>query len=105
MVFRSFRLHCRRASFLFVSRLGCATAFCPYKGFRGQRFGLFCACGFVAFLGCFGLGFRWCLAVTHPLPTSFIFVCVSARLRYGFLSVYCGGSVGNVSAFFVPAVS
>ena len=25
MVFRSFRLHCRRASFLSVSRLGCAT--------------------------------------------------------------------------------
>ena len=51
------------------------------------------------------------MAVSHPLPTSFIFVGVSARLRYGFLSVYCGlflsleGSVGNVSAFFVPAVS
>ena len=29
MVFRSFRLHCRRASFLSVSRLGCVTAFCP----------------------------------------------------------------------------
>ena len=72
MVFRSFRLHCRRTSFLSACRL---------------------------------------LAVSHPLPTSFIFVCVSARLRYGFLSVYCGlflsleGSVGNVSAFFVPAVS
>ena len=43
------------------------------------------------------------MAVSHPLPASFIFVCVSARLRYGFLSVYCGlflsleGSVGNVS--------
>ena len=52
-----------------------------------------------------------CLAVSHPLPTSFIYVCVSARLRYGVLSVYCGlflsleGSVGNISAFFVPAVS
>ena len=29
MLFRSFRIHCRRASFLSVSRLGCATFFCP----------------------------------------------------------------------------
>ena len=54
MVFRSFRLHCRRPSFLFVSRLGCATAFCPSTA-----------------------AFSWLLEV----------------------------SVGNVLAFFVPAVS
>ena len=29
MEFGSFRIHCRRASFLSVSRLGCATVFCP----------------------------------------------------------------------------
>ena len=68
MVFRSFRLHCRRPSFLFVSRLGCATAFCPstaafscLRGFRRQRFGLFCTCGFVAFWAVLGsdLGGVW----------------------------------------------
>ena len=32
----------------------------------------------------FGFGFRWCLAFSHPLPTSLIFVFVYARFRYGF---------------------
>ena len=31
------------------------------------------------------LGFRWCLAFLHPLPTSFIFVFVQARLRLVFV--------------------
>ena len=30
------------------------------------------------------LGFRWCLAFSHPLPTSFIFVFVQVRLRHVF---------------------
>ena len=30
------------------------------------------------------LGFRWCLAVSDPLPTSFIFAFVQAWLRHGF---------------------
>ena len=38
---------------------------------------------FRSVLGRFGLGFRWCLAVSGRLPTSFIFVFVPARLRDG----------------------
>ena len=30
------------------------------------------------------LGFRWCLAVSDPLPTSFMFAFVQAWLRHGF---------------------
>ena len=30
------------------------------------------------------LGFRWCLAVSHPLPRSCIFAIVQARLRHVF---------------------
>ena len=70
MVFRSFRLHCRRASFLSVSRLGCGTVFVRllrpflvFRGFRRQRFESFSGYGFVAFLGRFGLGFRWRLGL------------------------------------------
>ena len=33
--------------------------------------------------GRFGLGFRWCLAFSHPLPTRSIFVFVQARLCDG----------------------
>ena len=66
---------------------------------------------FCSVLARFGLGFRWCLAVSGRPPTRFIFVFVPARLRDGcspataaiFLSLE--GSVGNVSAVFVPAVS
>ena len=83
-----FRIRCRRASFLSWLRdvVGAPTGALIYystsllrvskvplrPGVEGLHF------------GCCGLGFRWCLAVSHPLPTSFIFVFVQARLRYGF---------------------
>ena len=61
--------------------------------FRRQRFGLFCACGFVAFWGSvlvrFGLGFRWRLAI--------------AACRFAMLEAIFLGSVGNVSALFTLA--
>ena len=74
--------------------------------------------------GRFGLGFRWCLAFSHPLPTKSIYVFVQARLRgpnlfwdmsfEGLADLQCWtlfflflfvGSVGDVSAFFAPTVS
>ena len=69
MVFKPFRLHCRRASFLSVSRLGCVTAFCFLflKGFVGNVSPVFC------------LRFRSGIHFT----TRFIFVFVPARLRDG----------------------
>ena len=48
------------------------------------------------------LGFRWCLAVSHPLPRSCIFAIVQARLRHvfglctGALFFFLGGSKGAV---------
>ena len=46
------------------------------------------------------LGFRWCLAFSDPLPTSFIFVSVQVRLLtcYGPLPVSCNGFEAAVSA-------
>ena len=52
---------------------------------------------------CFWLGFRWCLAFSGRVPTSFIFVLVPARLRYGCSRVTAAfalslkGSKGDVS--------
>ena len=77
--------------------------FCPCPGLVASRF-LSTYCGHLLLLrgfqrcpfgtvwkGCeravFGLpelGFRWCLAVSDPLPTSFIFALVQAWLRHGF---------------------
>ena len=37
--------------------------FLVFRGFRRQRFESFSGYGFVAFLGRFGLGFRWCLGL------------------------------------------
>ena len=46
------------------------------------------------------LGFRWCLAFSDPLPTSFIFVSVQVRLLtcYGPLPVSFHGFEAAVSA-------
>ena len=48
------------------------------------------------------LGFRWCLAVSHPLPNELRFRLVEARLRHvfglctGALFFFLGGSKGAV---------
>ena len=88
-----FRIRCRRASFLPLSRLGCATYCGPlpvcFNGFEGA---VSAACGRVAnapFFALPELGFRWCLAVSDPLPTSFIFAFVQAWLRHGFCPPIC----------------
>ena len=99
----------RRGSFLSLLQVGCATVVVRLPCFRTclfsglQRFVMlaaifsffFCFLGsvgnvsrvfclrFRSVLGRFGLGFRWCLAVSGRLPTSFIFVFVPARLRDG----------------------
>ena len=127
---------------MFLFQLGCATVvvlghvfpaacrfvmlaaifsfFFFFLGSVGNVSRVFCAYGFVAFLIRFGLGFRWCLAVSGRLPTSFIFVFVPARLRdgccfrtclssglqicdaggYFFFFFFFLGSVGNVSRVF-----
>ena len=74
---------CRRASFLPLSRLGCPTFFAylylpTYRGplnlpvcFNGFEGAVSAPCGRVANAPFFGwpeLGFRWCLAVSDPLP-------------------------------------
>ena len=69
--------------------------FCPPTAaiyFSLEGFKMFQRCPFGSvWKGCeravFGLpelGFRWCLAVSDPLPTSFIFAFVQAWLRHGF---------------------
>ena len=53
--------------------------FLVFRGFRRQRlasFLLLVSCVF----GRFGLGFRWCLVFSHPLPTRSIFVFVCATV-------------------------
>ena len=95
-----FRIRCRRASFLPLSRLGCVTVFAHlfahcgplpvcFNGFEGA---VSAPCGRVASAPFFALpelGFRWCLAVSDPLPTSFIFAFVQAWLRHLLRSFTC----------------
>ena len=63
---------CGRLFFLFF--------FSFFLGSVGNVSTVFCL-RFRSVLGRFGLGFRWCLAVSGRLPTSVIFVFVPARLR------------------------
>ena len=88
----SFRLHCRRASFLSVSRLGCATlsriprtplAFTLRRGSFLSLFQLGCATGVVQ-LPCF----RTCVSSGLQICSAELFFCF-------FL-----GSVSNVSPVF-----
>ena len=58
-----FRIHCRREPFLSLSLEGSVGNVSPVFCFR-----------FRSVFGRFGLGFRWCLAFSHPLPTKSIFV-------------------------------
>ena len=60
MVFGCFASTADELYFLSVSRLGCGRLFVRllrpflvFRGFRRQRFGLFCSCGFAAFFGRF----------------------------------------------------
>ena len=53
-----FRIHCRREPFLSLSLEGSVGNVSPVFCFR-----------FRSVFGRFGLGFRWCLALSHPLPT------------------------------------
>ena len=73
-----FVVHCRREPFLSLSLEGSVGNVSPVFCFR-----------FRSVFGRFGLGFRWCLAFSHPLPT-----------RATFLSLSLEGSVGNVSPVF-----
>ena len=56
-------------------------------------------------LGRFGLGFRWCLSFSHPLPTKPIFVFVQARLCDGcsptsaVISLSLEGPKGELAGF------
>ena len=55
--------------------------------------------------GRFGLGFRWCLAFSHPLPTKSIYVFVQARLCDGcsptsaVISLSLEGPKGELAGF------
>ena len=54
--------------------------FLVFRGFRKQRFASF-PLPVSSVFGRFGLGFRWCLAFSHPLPTRAIFVFVFRGFR------------------------
>ena len=59
-----FRIHCQEAAVLRLSKLGCVTS-PPFSASPE-------------------LGFRWCLAVSDPLPRGCRFAFVQARLRHVF---------------------
>ena len=83
-----FRIHGRGAAVLRLSRLGCATFFVYVLGlssspFRGSKGATSAPCKW-PFSAAPELGFRWCLAVSHPWPRSCRFAFVQARLRHVF---------------------
>ena len=61
-----FVVHCRREPFLSLSLEGSVGNVSPVFCFR-----------FRSVFGRFGLGFRWCLAFSHPLPTRATFLSLS----------------------------
>ena len=68
-------------SFQRLAALSCwRLFFLVFRGFRKQRFASFPRPVSSVF-GRFGLGFRWCLAFSHPLPTRAIFVFVFRGFR------------------------
>ena len=79
-----FRIRCQRASFLSLCRLGCLplrSFTCLFSRFRSCSFGsVWKGCERTVF-GLPELGFRWSLALSHPLPPSFIFVSVQVRFH------------------------
>ena len=63
--------------------------FLSLKGSVGNVSAFFCACGFVAFLGRFGLGFRWCLSLFGSTADELHFLSVSRLVcATVFLSIY-----------------
>ena len=83
-----FRIHGRGAAFLRLSRLGCATFLVYVLGLFSFPLGVpkgatSAPCEW-PFFASPELGFRWCLAVSHPWPRSCIFAIVQARLRHVF---------------------
>ena len=93
-----FRIRCQRASFLSLCRL--PHVFCPPMCSPTAVCGpvpvcFKAPCGQVAnvlFFALPELGLRWRLAFSDPLPTSFIFVSVQARLPHDFCPPMCSPS-------------
>ena len=86
-----FRIRCRRASFCLCPGLVASrflSTYCGHllllRGFQRCPFGTVWKGCERAVFGLPELRFRWCLAVSDPLPTSFIFAFVQAWLRHGF---------------------
>ena len=72
----------------FVQAIGCVTFFCLRTGalffsFRGSKGATSAPCE-GPFFASPELGFRWCLAVSHPLSRGCRFAFVQARLRHVF---------------------
>ena len=91
-----FRIHCQEAAVLLLTKarlrhvfcLGCVTFFCLRTGalffsFRGSKGATSHPCEW-PFFASPELGFRWCFAVSHPLPRGCRFAFVQARLRHVF---------------------
>ena len=83
-----FRIHCQEAAALRLSGLGCVTFFVYVLGLSssplGGSKGATSARWEWAFSASPELGFRWCLAVSDPLPRGCRFAFVQARLRHAF---------------------
>ena len=71
-------IHCRREPFLSLSLEGSVGNVSPVFCFR-----------FRSVFGRFGLGFRWCLAFSHPLPPVFRFRFRSVFGRFGLGFRWC----------------
>ena len=83
-----FCIHCREVAALGVSGLGCVTFSVYVLGLVSSPLGApkvpLCNPAKDGFFASSEPGFRWCLAVLHPLPRGCRFGCVRARLRYVF---------------------
>ena len=83
-----FRIHCQEAAALRLSGLGCVTFFVYVLGafffsFRGSKGATSPPCEW-PFFASSETGFRWCLAVSDPLPRGCRFGFVRARLCHAF---------------------
>ena len=86
-----FRIHCPEAAVLPLSRLGCVTFFVYVLGLSSFPLGVpkvpLRPLAKDRFFASPELGFRWCLAVSHPLSRGCRFAFVQARLRHVFCLV------------------
>ena len=83
-----FRIHCQEACrFAFVQarlrHVFCLRTGALFFSFRGSKGATSHPCEW-PFFASPELGFRWCLAVSHPLPSGCRFAFVQARLRHVF---------------------